>query len=289
MILFANLLERLAFTPGRNAKLALLRRYFAQAPEPDRGFALAALTGELKFPTVKAKLIRELAAGRCDPVLFEISRDFVGNFAETVALIWPEAPTNQPAPRLSDVIATIAAAPKAELPEIVAGWLDASDATVRLALLKLITGGLRIDASVAGLLQTCDDAAGQVQELGATSPHDPMTIDAVLMYAQRGQGYTLGLWRGDELLPVGKAESDLGEDMQKIIDKFVRENTTNRFGPVREVARGLVLEVAFDAVLRSTRRKSGVTLRFPRIVGLKADKPAHAADQLESLVKLIDG
>jgi len=133
--------------------------------------------------------------------------------------------------------------------------------------------------------------AGRVRGLWWTWKRDPLTIDAVLMYAQRGQGgrpdYTFGLWRGAELLPVGKANSGFTDDELHAIDKFVRENTINRFGPVREVARGLVLEVAFDAVHRSTRHKSGVALRFPRFARLRTDKPASEADRLESLMKLI--
>ena len=147
MIAFAALLERLVFTPGRNAKIALLRRYFATQPDPDRGLGLAAVTGALSFAMAKPGLIRDLAAARTDPELFAMSYDYVGDLAETVALMWPAAAVNAPPPRLSDVVATLNAAPKAALPGIVAGWLDASDASVRLALLKLITGGLRVGVS----------------------------------------------------------------------------------------------------------------------------------------------
>ena len=147
MIAFAELLERLVFTPSRNAKIALLRRYFATQPDPDRGIGLAAITGELSFTAAKPGLIRELAAARTDPVLFAWSYDYVGDLAETVALMWPAAPTNAAPPRLAEVVEALESAPKAALPGIVAGWLDASDASVRLALLKLITGGLRVGAS----------------------------------------------------------------------------------------------------------------------------------------------
>ena len=147
MIAFAELLERLVFTPSRNAKIALLRRYFATQPDPDRGVGLAAITGELSFTAAKPGLIRELAATRMDPVLFAWSYDYVGDLAETVALMWPAAPTNAASPRLAEVVETLETSPKAALPEIVAGWLDASDASVRFALLKLITGGLRVGVS----------------------------------------------------------------------------------------------------------------------------------------------
>src|SRR5580692_7585163 len=147
MIAFAALLERLVFTPSRNAKIALLRRYFATQPDPDRGIGLAAITGELSFTAAKPGLIRELAATRTDPVLFGWSYDYVGDLAETVALMWPAAPTNAPPPRLAEVVEALETAPKAALPGLVAGWLDASDASARLALLKLITGGLRVGVS----------------------------------------------------------------------------------------------------------------------------------------------
>ena len=147
MIAFADLLERLVFTPGRNAKIALLRRYFESEPDPDRGIGLAAVTGELAFTAAKPGLIRELAAARTDPELFAWSYDYVGDLAETVALMWPGKPTNAAPPSLAEVVETLETAPKSELPGIVAGWLDASEPSVRLALLKLITGALRVGVS----------------------------------------------------------------------------------------------------------------------------------------------
>ncbi len=106
VIAFADLLERLVFTPGRNAKIALLRRYFASEPDPDRGIGLAAVTGELAFTAAKPGLIRELAATRTDPELFAWSYDYVGDLAETVALMWPGKPTNAAPPTLAEVVET---------------------------------------------------------------------------------------------------------------------------------------------------------------------------------------
>ncbi|HET8995262.1 MAG TPA: ATP-dependent DNA ligase, partial [Acetobacteraceae bacterium] len=147
MIAFAELLERLVFTPARNAKIALLRRYFATQPDPDRGLALAAIAGELAFSAAKPGLIRELAAARTDPVLFAWSYEYVGDLAETVALMWPTKPTGSPPPTLPEVVEALESTPKPRLPDLVGGWLDACDASTRLALLKLITGGLRVGAS----------------------------------------------------------------------------------------------------------------------------------------------
>ena len=523
MIAFADLLERLVLTPGRLAKIALLRRYFETEPDPDRGIGLAAITGELAFAAAKPGLIRALAEERTDPELFAWSYDYVGDLAETVALMWPENPTNAAPPRLVDVVEALATTPKPELPRVVAGWLDASDASVRLAILKLITGGLRVGASARlAKIALSETTGGRVApdeieevwhglappyaplfewlaggdrpdpldapvfrppmlahpleppDIAALDPHafaaewkwdgirvqlvatpggrriysrgaedisggfpeivdrmdfqavldgellvvrdgvvapfadlqqrlnrtvvgakmlrdfptwvrlydilfdghedlrtlgfdqrrirleswharvrpermdlsemlafdtigdlariragaraasieglmlkrrdsayvpgrpkgqwwkwkrDPLTIDAVVMYAQRGHGkrssfysdFTFGLWRGDGmLLPVGKAYSGFTDQELLWLDKWVRNHTTARFGPVREVERGLVLEIAFDAAQRSTRHKSGVALRFPRVARIRRDKPADEADRLETLMALIE-
>ncbi|HUB10932.1 MAG TPA: cisplatin damage response ATP-dependent DNA ligase [Acetobacteraceae bacterium] len=527
MIAFAELLERLVFTPARNAKIALLRRYFATQPDPDRGIGLAAITGELAFTAAKPGLIRELAAARTDPVLFEWSYDYVGDLAETVALMWPAAPTNAAPPRLADVVAALESTPRTAVPNLVAGWLDASDASTRLALLKLITGGLRVGASarlakialaeIGGvdpdaveevwhalappyqplfawlegraprpdpaeqpvfrppmlahpleladlaalrpeewraewkwdgirvqLVATsggrrlysrgADDISGAFPEIieamdfhavldgellvirdGRVAPfgdlqqrlnrkgvtakmmqefpvgirlydmlfertedvrplsfdqrrarleawyahthparmdlsdligfealdelaalrdgaraasieglmlkrreaayvpgrvkglwwkwkRDPLTIDAVLMYAQRGHGkrssfysdYTFGLWRDSdvgeaELVPVGKAYFGFTDQELALLDRWIRNHTVARFGPVREVEKALVLEVAFDAAQLSNRHKSGVALRFPRIARIRTDKPAAEADRLAGLMALVEG
>src|SRR6185312_9231088 len=129
---------------------------------------------------------------------------------------------------------------------------------------------------------------------------DPMIVDAVLMYAQRGHGkrssyysdYTFGVWNGaDELVPVGKAYFGFTDEELIEIDRFVRRNTLARFGPVREVThektQGLVLEVAFEVLQRSTRHKSGIAMRFPRINRLRWDKPPGEADRLETLEKML--
>jgi DNA ligase-1 len=523
---FATLIERLTVTPGRLAKLALLQRFFATEPDPDRGWGLAALTGELKFTAAKAGIIRALAQTRLDPVLFGWSYDFVGDLAETVALMWPPPRATVAPPALSTVVAALQHGAKADLPGLLGSWLDQSDADIRYAILKLITGGLRAGAS-ARLAKTAladlaaargqsispddieevwhglsppyaplfawleghgprPDPAGQPvfrppmlahplddadiatldpsqlaaewkwdgirvqlcagpggnrifsrgaedisaafpdvtarlnfhavldgellvvrdravapfadlqQRLNRKSPsaktqreypafvrlydilfdgaedlrprpfsarrarleswfarvnpagmdlselipftsietltairagaraasieglmlkrldspylpgrpkglwwkwkRDPLTIDAVLMYAQRGHGkrssfysdYTFGLWREDgELVPVGKAYSGYTDAELERLDRWIRNNTVARFGPVREVARGVVLEVAFDAAQRSPRHKSGVALRFPRIARLRWDKPAGEADRLDTLISTI--
>jgi DNA ligase-1 len=154
-------------------------------------------------------------------------------------------------------------------------------------------------ASIEGLmLKRLDSAyiAGRPKGLWWKWKRDPLTIDAVMMYAQRGHGkrssyysdYTFGLWRADgELVPVGKAYSGFTDEELVKLDRWVRNHTTASFGPVREVERGLVLEIAFDAAQHSNRHKSGVALRFPRIARLRWDKPAAEADKLDTLLYLI--
>jgi DNA ligase-1 len=139
MIAFADLLERLAFTTHPDSRVALLRRYLETQSDPARGYALGVLTGALRLPTLRPATLRALAMERCDPVLFELSREFVGDLTETVALIWPHARGNAPPPTMTEIVQT----PRAELPMAIVGWLDASDAGVRLALLKLLTGVYR--------------------------------------------------------------------------------------------------------------------------------------------------
>ncbi|MBO6784924.1 MAG: ATP-dependent DNA ligase, partial [Alphaproteobacteria bacterium] len=123
---FARLLDALAFQPARNGKLALLVEYFSTAPDPDRGYTLAALAGTLDLPTAKPKLIRELVAERVDPELFRMSYDYVGDLAETAALIWPEPDTAEPPaepPGMTDVVTRLNSAGRTETPAIIAGWL----------------------------------------------------------------------------------------------------------------------------------------------------------------------
>jgi len=158
---FAELLDRLAYEPGRNNKLRLMTEYFRSTPDPERGWALAALTGALTFQHAKPGMIRALIAERTDEVLFELSYDYVGDLSETVALMWP-AParaTIAQAPTLSAVIKGLATLGKTELPGQLARWLDMLDETGRWALLKLVTGGLRIGVS-ARLAKTAVAALG---------------------------------------------------------------------------------------------------------------------------------
>jgi DNA ligase 1 len=144
---FARLLDRLAFTPARNGKLTLLRDYFASAPDPERGWALASLTGALSFAEAKPQFIRKAVEARIDPQLFAMSYDYVGDLAETVALVWPAVPGANREPELPEVVDALRSASRREVQALLERWLDALDADGRWALLKLLTGGLRVGVS----------------------------------------------------------------------------------------------------------------------------------------------
>ena len=124
---------------------------------------------------------------------------------------------------------------------------------------------------------------------------DPLTIDAVMIYAMRGHGrranlytdYTFAVWKGDELVPFTKAYSGLTDAEFRKVDNFVKRNTVERFGPVRSVKPELVFEIAFEGIQKSKRHKSGVALRFPRMKRWREDKPASEANTFEDLQQML--
>jgi DNA ligase 1 len=526
---FATLLDRLSLTGSRNAKLTLVRDYLRERPDPERGWALAVLTGALSFHAAKPAMIRKAVEARVDPVLFGWSYDYVGDLAETVALIWPRRRGANREPELDEVVEELRVATRSEVPGLLDGWLDALEAPEeRWALLKVMTGALRVGLSARLAKQAAADLGGvpvgeveeiwhgqgppygdlfawregrserptpeahgrfrpvmlaqaideavdfakldpedyaaewkwdgiRVQaiheggvrrlftrtgdEIGGTFPdvlealtfdgvldgellvlrhgrvapfgdlqqrlnrktvdaklmaahpagiraydllsdagedvrglpfaerrrrlerfvaeaaspridlsplqpfatwdelsalraappegdpacaeglmlkrwdsiyepgrpkgpwfkwkRDPFLVDAVLMYAQRGHGkrssyysdYTFGVWKEGELTPVGKAYFGFTDQELLLLDKFVRDHTVERYGPVRAVRAdrdfGLVLEVAFEGLQRSTRHRSGVAMRFPRISRIRWDKPAREADELATLERML--
>jgi DNA ligase-1 len=183
-------------------------------------------------------------------------------------------------------------------------WFDMSALITAddFAQLATIRESARDDAIEGVMLKRRDSpyVAGRRTGLWFKWKRDPLLVDCVLMYAQRGSGkrssfysdYTFGCWDGDpdagaELLPVGKAYFGFTDEELKWLDRHVRNHTVNRFGPVRETDKSLVFEVAFDSVHESKRHKSGLAMRFPRINRIRSDKPAHEADRIETLRSLV--
>ena len=173
---FSQLLDDLVYTRSRNSKLRLIGEYLKEAPDPDRGIALAALTRTLDIPAVKPAAIRALAEERIDPVLLRMSRDYVGDMAETVSLLWPNGAgeserceIDDGSIRISDAVDRLRLASKADAPQELARMLDHLDASGRFALLKLATGALRVGISARLAKQALADAFGldvdQVEEV----------------------------------------------------------------------------------------------------------------------------
>src|SRR6202000_1257768 len=164
---FSRLLDQLAFTPSRNAKLTLLRDYLGSAPDPERGWALASLTGALAFEAAKPGFIRKAAEARLDPLLFSLSYDFVGDLAETVALTWPAKAGANAEPELPEAIESFRSVTRPAVPPLLERWLDALDADGCWALLKLLTGGLRVGVSARLAKQApAEVGRGEMNEVG---------------------------------------------------------------------------------------------------------------------------
>jgi DNA ligase-1 len=262
----------------------LLVRGEAQGAAEHGGAAASfnALQQRLGRKAVSAKLLAEFPAFvRLYDLLFDGAEDLRPlPWSERRARLEAFVPKLDPA--RFDLSATIEAQSFEELEEVRAG---ARDAAIEGVMLK------RRDSLYV---------AGRRAGLWYKWKRDPLTADCVLMYAARGSGkrssyysdYTFGCWNappdeGGELLPVGKAYFGFSNEELLWLDRFVRNNTVQRFGPVREVAKTLVLEVAFDSIHESKRHKSGLAMRFPRISRIRTDKPAAEADQIGTLRRMV--
>jgi len=159
---FATLLEQLQLTHSRNAKIRLLNDYPRSVPDPSRGWALAAITGGIAISSLKAGSLRELARKKFDPVLFDLSYAYIGDLAETISLMWPQTERADAAPELSEIVETLKGASRADGLRCTETWLDTLNPSGRWALLKLITGSMRIGVSARLARQALADF-GQVE------------------------------------------------------------------------------------------------------------------------------
>ena len=211
---FAHLLDALSFQPARNAKLRLIETYLAETPDPDRGWALAALTGGLDFPAAKPALLRGFGQEKIGEDLFTLSYDYVGDLAETLALIWETDLAAGPPPTLGEVVETLQRASRSETPAILKRWLDALDATGRWALLKLLTGALRVGVSARLAKQAAANIGRQpvdaVEEIwhGLSAPYRPL-FDWLLQDGPRPSTNAGGAFLPPMLAnPIDRAELD---------------------------------------------------------------------------------
>ena len=177
---FADLLDNLVHTPQRNGKIRLLLDYFDTVSNPDRGWTLAVLTGELKLPSMKAAMIRELIAERVDPTLFELSYEYVGDLAETVSLLWPNGSQCTDNKSLSYIIIELQHTNRKDIPLRVADTLDGLMISERFAYLKLILGGLRVGVSSrlakVALAEFGQKPVSEIEELwfGLEAPYEDL-------------------------------------------------------------------------------------------------------------------
>src|ERR1043165_299729 len=175
---FSQLLDDLVYTRSRNTKLKLIGDYLKETPDPDRGYGLAALTGTLDIPHVKPAAIRGLVEERIDPVLFYMSRDYVGDTAETISLLWPKR-SGEPSEiddatiSITQAIDRLRAASKMDAPHVLARMLDHLDASGRFALLKLALGELRVGINARLAKQALADAVGLQGGAGEEVWHGP--------------------------------------------------------------------------------------------------------------------
>ena len=286
MNLLAALIARLETLNDDVMKDAFVADHLRSTPETDRALARELLEGALKPRAVKLALIRGLAEARCDPTLFGLAQAYTGDLAETIALTWnPQRRANRD-PSLSEIVEALATLGRSELPKRIEAWLDACDENGRYALIKFITGTLRIDHPRD--TDTATETAAQ-NELFRTAKKDTAgTVAAILLYAERTNARartsplrcTFGIWNGDALAPIGRCDVSAAEC--EPIERFIADNTTARFGPVREVRHdrevALVAELAFAAIAESPRRKAGLSLRTPHLLRvIDGGSPSDAA------------
>lgn len=282
---FAALIAQLETLTDPAMKAAHVDNYLTQTPDAERRLAQDILAGKRKLRPVKLALIRGLAETRIDPILFELAEAYVGDTAETLALTWTPARRANRDPSLAEIVDALSTLGRSELPKRIESWLDACDETGRWALIKLVTGTLRIGLP----REDAPDTSPRQDELFRLPKKDTSgTINAILLYAERTNARsrtsplrcTFGVWDGDKLAPV--AHCELTDEHAAAVEHFAADHTTSRFGPVREVRHdgetAFVAEIAFAAIAETARRKSGLTLRAPHLQRILPDaKPSDAA------------
>jgi DNA ligase-1 len=264
---FATLLEQLTLTHSRNAKIRLLNDYLRSTPDPSRGWALAAITGGIAIPSLKAGSLRELARKRFDPVLFDLSYAYIGDLAETISLMWPQTERPDAAPELSEIVETLKGTSRTEGLRCTEAWLNALNPSGRWALLKLITGSLRIGLSARLARQALADF-GQVEATDIEEIWHSLAPPYIGLFA----------WlEGREPKPSSAARAPFRPPMlaHPLVDKAARiagdEHTLTSISPDIFAAEwkwdGVRVQLVSDGGVRRLYTRSGddISTAFPEI------------------------
>ena len=285
---FAELYNTLDETTSTNRKIDAMAHYFRRAPEEDAIWTISFLIGRKPRQVVPTRKLMQWAAELAEVPewLFEASYDVVGDLAETITLLLPDDTNTSERPLHEwvelELLPLRQMEPDDRRPEILSAW-NWMDQSQRFVWNKLITGGFRVGVSRRLVVRTLERFSGVD------------AADAVLIYAQRGHGrraglytdYTFAVYQGDTLVPFAKAYSGLSDKDIREVDRFIQRNTLERFGPVRSVRPELVFEIAFEGIQESSRHKSGLAVRFPRIARWRRDKKIEEIDTIERITSLL--
>lgn len=289
-------------------QVSLLIGYTSMLPSDERAAFATLLSNPPKARRTKLTHLRDLCLQQLDEKLFNLSMNFVGDKAETIALLWHTTPGANHPPTLSEVSNQLNQAGTMEFPKVLQRWLNASDAYGRYALIRLATGTFkspvtsdvtrtafeRLGMKFEAFPIASPEENGQIDLFAARRDPTPGTIDTVLMYVERGRRQsdpvycTLGIWDGNQLRPIGRAPA---AGLGHTILAYAVAHTTNRFGTTSEVERteanALILSVSFDDIAVSARRKAGVSLVNPRIQSVAAGLSLNDAASLKDINNLL--
>lgn len=298
---------RLAFMPEPEDQVRLLSAFLETLEPEDRESAARMLAAPPRARRMRLSALRNLVREQIGEHVYALSQDFVGDAAETIALLWqPQAGANRP-PSPSDILRGLGELGPTKLLPAAQGWLDACDTEGRHLLLRLVTGTFRPPAS-RYVLQQAFEASSVRYQLSDPVPTDTQnrqsdlfatttapeggTITAVLLYVHKAASRTaplfctFGVWKDGSLLPVGKAPA------AQFADDIARHATSHalkRFGPTTQVehsdSAALLLEVSFEGVAASRRHKSGATLLSPVISAISPSQSLEDVSDLDVLMK----
>jgi hypothetical protein len=303
---FGALVQQISFMEDPLDQQRVLAHYLSETPEPDRSAAIAFLHNPPRRGRIQLKKLREIVENKVGPDLFALSHRFVGDMAETMALLWqPGSVPNRPVSpsRFAERMATTG---PLGLTSMIEGVLDSCDPSGRLAAIRILTAGFRRPVAPEVLHAALGACGLPLPEVHSVQIHEasqqdlftsiaqddntPGVTEAVLMYVEGARGRqtallcTFGVWAKDGIVPVARIDASSFRDQ---IAAFAREHTLRRFGPSSEiehsVTAALVATLEFDGIEASRRHKAGVSLKSPRLVAVHPGISAADASNIEEL------